>query len=639
MIRGDLRNHQGFCLLDPHGTLYDDVVRYCAQFPATLPRDIVLLNLSTPDSIVGFNPFTKAGANSVPVQVDRRIAATMHAWNIKNTDETPTLERILRLIYTVMIEQNLGLGQVQHLIDFNAQTIRDHLIDQLQNPLIQREWRELQQLKAKDWREEILSAKNKLFRFLTSPVLTRFMGLPERTLDLKSIMDAGKILLVKLAPSDDLSEENARAFGALLVNEFFECARRREKDAFGGDPKPFYLYIDEFQEFISLDVSKMLDQVRKFGLFTILSHQRFGQLDDDLIDSLSNCKIKAVFGGLPVKWAQYMAEEMFIGKLDPKKVKVAIYQTKFWPQEETRQVRTHSESHSASSGWTDSSADTTSSGSATGEFFGPDQWFSGTGSAGRSTADSAGRTSVRGSGSSGSESSGKSDSVADIPVFVPVPFQELSSVQYYPLQEQITEFTAALKNQFKRHCFVKIQNADAEPMLVPKVEESYIGAEDLSWYERTQFSAANALPVGKVDQMIAEREAALLQAAQTTIFRPDQPEPGAQEPLNEPSSSPFWNRRPSLIERKRGPKTDLANYAKVAQIVNGYGSEWTADGNLVKICEELDRQKIPPPKTWISRREGPARSWTRGRQLYPQLVIRAIKDRLEALEKASSAGA
>src|ERR1035438_6570821 len=57
------------------------------------------------------------------------------------------------------------------------------------------EWRELQQLRPKEWRDEILSAKNRLFRFLTSPALMRCMGLSDRTLDLQAIMDEGKVLL------------------------------------------------------------------------------------------------------------------------------------------------------------------------------------------------------------------------------------------------------------------------------------------------------------------------------------------------------------------------------------------------------------------------------------------------------------
>ncbi|MDP2896367.1 MAG: type IV secretion system DNA-binding domain-containing protein, partial [bacterium] len=331
LIRGDLRNRQGFCLIDPHGTLYNDVLAYCGHH--VLDRDIIPLNLSAGDRVIGFNPFQKVSNNSVSVQVDRRIVATMHAWGVENTDHTPTLERTLRLIYTVMVDQNLPLPQAQHLINFKARDIRQHLVERLQTPLIQNEWRELQALKAKDWRDETLSAKNRLFRFLTAPALNRFMGLQGRTLDLKAVMDEGKVLLVNLAPSDEFSEENARVFGALLVNEFFEAARRRRKDARGRDPKPYYLYLDEFQNFVSLDIANMLDQVRKFGLFTVLSHQRFGQLDENLVDAiLTNCRIKTVFGGLPPSSARLMAEDLFIGKLDPKKIKVAIYQTKFWPQ-------------------------------------------------------------------------------------------------------------------------------------------------------------------------------------------------------------------------------------------------------------------------------------------------------------------
>ena len=530
MIRGDLKNRQGFCLLDPHGTLYDEVVKYCAHH--VLGRDIIPLNLSAPYSIVGFNPFQKANIASVSVQVDRRIAATMHAWNVEGTDQTPTLERTLRLIYTVMLDQNLALPQIQHLIDFNARDIRGQLIDRLQTPLIQKEWRELQQLKPNEWRNEILSAKNRLFRFLTSPALTRFMGLPDRTLDLKTVMDEGKVLLVNLAPSDELSEENARVFGALLVNEFFECARRREKDSRGRDPKPYYLYMDEFQNFVSLDIADMLDQVRKFGLYTILAHQRFGQLDENITDAvLTNCRIKAVFGGLTAASAELMAQELFINKLDPKKIKVAIKQTKFWPKEETRQVRSHSTSHTSSSGFSESSASGASFGTTTGEFFGPDQWFNSTSAMGRSSSDASGSSSMASSGSSNSESYGDSESVADIPVFVPVPFQELSSIQYYSLEEQLTELTAALKEQYARHCFIKVPGEDTEPMLVPKVEQRYTAEKNIRWYEDKLLFKNNALPAAEVDRLIAAQETALLQAAGQIIeVPPEEPEPETQQP-------------------------------------------------------------------------------------------------------------
>ena len=103
------------------------------------------------------------------------------------------------------------------------------MIDRLQTPLIRSEWKELHELKARDWRDEILSAKNRLFKLLTSAGLNRFMGLPDVSINLREVMDQGKVLLVNLKQSKHLSHEGARTFGALLVNEFFEAALGKAK--------------------------------------------------------------------------------------------------------------------------------------------------------------------------------------------------------------------------------------------------------------------------------------------------------------------------------------------------------------------------------------------------------------------------
>jgi TraM recognition site of TraD and TraG/Type IV secretion-system coupling protein DNA-binding domain len=516
MMRGDLRNRQGFCLLDPHGTLYDDIAAYAAHH--VLDREIVLLNLSKPDAVIGFNPFRQAPGADISVQVDRRLSSIFHAWGVANADTTPTLERTLRLVFTVMLEQKLGLPQAAHLIDFNAGEVRGHLIEQLQTPLIQREWRELQSLKAKDWRDETLSAKNRLFRLLTSSALERFMGLPDRSIDLQEAMDQGKIILVNLAPSDQLSHENARVFGALLINEFFECALRREKQPTSEDPKPYYLYLDEFADFVSLDIAAMLDQVRKFGLFMILAHQRFGQLDENLIDAvLTNCKIKAVFGGLPYESAKLMAQELFIGELDPKKIKAAIYQTKFWPKYTRDKVYTHTSGYSEVSGSSSGSTSGFTAGTGTGEVFTPGDWFGGPTQVGLSSLSTSGSSSISSSGSMRADTNSESDSVADIPIFVPVPFQELSSVQYYSLDEQLTEVTAALKEQYGRHCFIKVHQQKTQPMLVPVVENYFTTEANKNWYFSKQFSRQNALAPAEVDQLLESQEHALLKAATSEV--------------------------------------------------------------------------------------------------------------------------
>ncbi len=517
LMRGDLKNGQGFCLIDPHGSLYDEVAEYCAHY--VLEREVILLNLSVPGSVIGFNPFQRATDGDVSVQVDRRINATMHAWNVKDTDQTPTLARTLRLIYTVMLELNLGLPQVQHLIDFNAQRIRSHLVGQINSSLIQKEWRELQSLDAREWRKEVLSAKNKLFKFLTSQTFARFMGVPGRSIDLQEVMDKGKILLVNLAPSDYLSQDNGRTFGALLVNQFFECALRRRKDAQGRGPKPYYLYLDEFQNFVSLDIADMLDQVRKFGLFMVLAHQRFGQLDENLVDAvLTNCAIKAVFGGLSVPNARRMAEELFIGQLDPQRIKVAIYQTKFWPTYSRDKVYSKGSSHTSTAASTHSTGVGSFAGSVHGQSFMPTDWFSGSFFSGptltgTSDSSSLGSSSLYASADSQADTFGDTESVADIPILLPVPFEELSSVQYCTPEEQLIEVTAALKEQFPRHCFIKIGAEPTQPMLVPFVKKEYTSPENRQWYEQRVAKKQNALSAQDVDEIISAQEQNLLNNA------------------------------------------------------------------------------------------------------------------------------
>jgi hypothetical protein len=551
LMRQDLKRRQGFCLIDPHGTLYDAVLDWASH--QVLERKIIQLNLSQPSQVIGFNPFQRVPSADISVQVERRVTATCHAWGVEDTDQTPTLARTLRLIYAVMLEHNLGLPQVRHLIDFNGHEIRAPLIEQLSTPLIQAEWQELQAMKSREWREETLSARNRLFKLLTSPTLDRVMGLAGHSINLSEIIKEGSFLLVNLAPSDYLSHENAAVFGALLVNEFFECAMRR--DTKHGDPQPYYLYLDEFQNFVSPAIAGMLDQIRKFGIFLTLAHQRFGQLDEDITDAvLTNCKIKAVFGGLRAESARMMAEELFIGKLDPMKVKAAIYQTKFWPKYSRDKVYTHGTSHgttnsrSSTTGGSDTASTSLSAASSQAYFY--EDWFSMPQMAGtRTETTSTGSTSMSGHSSSWAESSSDSDShsesdaVADVPIFIPVPFQELSSIQYFSLEEQLHQMTAALKEQFPRHCFIKIQGQDTQPLLVPMIEQPYTSEDNLLWYRSWQLQQHSALPAAEVDQLLIEQETKFLEGPGLIIdITPDEHEPEAEQP--QPSAASSKSKRP-----------------------------------------------------------------------------------------------
>jgi hypothetical protein len=73
----------------------------------------------------------------------------------------------------------------------------------------------------------------------------------------------------------------------------------------------------------------------------------------------------------------------------------------------------------------------------------------------------------------------------------------------------------------------------------------------------------------------------------------------------------------------------------VAALIRRYEDDWILDDNLVEICEALDQQHVPIPKTWPSRTDGKSHTWSRAFQNYPTLVIKAIKDRCKAAEAAT----
>lgn len=515
MIRRDMREGHGLCLIDWHGTLYNDVLRYCAYQDVGLPgdfRSVVLLNPSQPDFVTGFNPFA-AGAGDVSVQVSRRVDATIRPWGATNTDQTPTFGRICRLLYTFMIENRQTLPNAAHLLHFKNKGLRDQAAETLNDTFSRAEWEELLDItKLPEWKNEVLSTKNRLARFVGSRAVRRFMGLQEGNLDLMGIMEEGKILLVNLGASDYLDREAARVFASLLLNEFFETAMRRATLSPRGDkPQTFTLYLDEFQEYITDDVAAMLDQVRKGGLHMVLAHQHLGHFVDNprLKKSvLTNARIRAVFGGLDYDDSSLLAHEMFLPDLNQRQIKKAYYHTIHMYEEQTRMIR------GSNRGW--STGQSSGGGSGTG-LSGPvegspvEGWFT------LGDPDRANQFESESSGEFQTEQA--SESETEVPVWVPIPTRELTTETEWSREEKVSRVAQTLKYQQQRHCFIKLDTQNTQPMRVPVVREFGAAADDLIEYQNAVYSRQGALPAVQADRLIAESEQSFL----INLGRPDEP--------------------------------------------------------------------------------------------------------------------
>ncbi len=317
MIRQDITAGRGLCLIDPHGTLADAVLQWCA---ATGMQDFRRIHVVEPSELgwcAGFNPLRTDGLTETAVRVDAMVAACAQVWGGENANATPLLKKCLRAVFYALTVRGLTLAEAP-LLTNSSSLARRRLIADLPDPIFDAVWRDFEALPQRMFFEQFSSTNNRLLEFLSSPIVRRIVGQKDGALDLKAVMDGNEIVIVNLASKGALSADNARLLGTLLTSELFLQAL--ERDPAAAKAHPFTLYVDECYDFLTSDIERMLDQTRKFGLHLVLSHQRLGQLrerSEGIYNGvMTGGQTKVVFGGLTDDDAEVMAREIMRSTFD-----------------------------------------------------------------------------------------------------------------------------------------------------------------------------------------------------------------------------------------------------------------------------------------------------------------------------------
>src|ERR1019366_6790838 len=108
------------------------------------------------------------------------------------------------------------------------------------------------------------------------PKMIRNMVAQNKSLDFEDILDSKKILLMKLSQGL-IGAENSYLLGTFMVSKIQQAAMARQVKQ-QADRSDYYLYIDEFQNFITPSMSAILSGARKYHLGLILAHQDMQQL-------------------------------------------------------------------------------------------------------------------------------------------------------------------------------------------------------------------------------------------------------------------------------------------------------------------------------------------------------------------------
>lgn len=268
--RQDIEHGRGLCLIDPHGDL---VSRIKSSIPEHRKADVVYLDITDPTQPWGYNPITRVSYEKRAL-VASSILETLKklwssAWGVK-------LEHLLRFTLLALLDlPTSDISDIPKMLydkEFRATTIKH-----VQNKEVVQFWKkEFPRYSYFD----ILPVLNKVGSMLAYPTIKRVLIENTQRLSLRKLMDEQKILLVNLSKGS-IGEDVAHILGAVLLTSISSAAFSRV-DIDEEKRIPFFVYLDEFQNFTTLSLVNMLSELRKYKVGMILAHQYLDQLDPDI---------------------------------------------------------------------------------------------------------------------------------------------------------------------------------------------------------------------------------------------------------------------------------------------------------------------------------------------------------------------
>ncbi len=280
MLKQDIMNGKGVCLIDPHGDLSEQVL---SLIPENRVKDVIYFNPDDTEYPIGINlleqtpGLTPAESIREKEFIAESIISVFHKI-YSDKYSGPRMEYILRnTIHTAFTVPDATLFTVQKLL-INT-NYRKSVTNNLTDENLKEFWK-YEFNKAGDYQKVkmISPITNKIGRFLFSSTAKQILEQPKSTINFDAILNDGKILICNLSKGK-IGEDNSSIFGVLLMAkiQLASLKRARIKES---ERKDFYLYVDEFQNFATSAFAQILSEARKYRLNAILAHQTTSQLED-----------------------------------------------------------------------------------------------------------------------------------------------------------------------------------------------------------------------------------------------------------------------------------------------------------------------------------------------------------------------
>lgn len=269
----DIFHGHGYAIIDPHGDFAIDNMRF---IPGSRLDDVVYFNPADTAFPLGFNPLEvtnpnqKSNISSEVIGVLKRMFG--ESWG-------PRLEYILRYTILALLDRpTTTMLDITRML--TNKKFRQETLTYCKDTVVLNFWKvEFASWNDKFVAEAISPVLNKVGAFTANPIIRNIIGQPKSTFNVRQIMDEGKILIVNLSKGL-IGEDNASILGSFLVTKIQLAAMSRSDIDRIEDRRPFYLYVDEFQNFATDSFATILSEARKYGLNLTVANQYISQMSE-----------------------------------------------------------------------------------------------------------------------------------------------------------------------------------------------------------------------------------------------------------------------------------------------------------------------------------------------------------------------
>lgn len=274
LITQDIARGSGVAVIDPHGQLVRDILQ--TGIPEAREGDVVVLDLANVEYPPPLNPMASTRNEAATA----RIISVLEKIYGRPENAPRMANALSSALITLRHEPQATVRDIARL--FLDAEFRQALLEKVTDEVALEFWEYEyegaspgQQLQIRD---PVLYRVRAFYRNADLyPIICHPQGL-----DFAQLMEDGKIILLSLGMDEERIPESERnLMGAIVVSQLQMAAMKRRNTS-----RPFYLYIDEVQNFVTSSLDKVFSEARKFELPLTVANQYLKQLSGETLDAM-----------------------------------------------------------------------------------------------------------------------------------------------------------------------------------------------------------------------------------------------------------------------------------------------------------------------------------------------------------------